>query len=104
MFADVSFLLVAVVLEPDLYLSGCQAYHSSQVFAFRRREVTLLAKPTFQFEGLCLGEKHPTFSLLLFGLVVVLRFRVREGQMTRLFFYFKKREREKQNPIISCAT
>lgn len=85
-FTDVSFLLVAVVLEPDFYLSGCQAYHSSQVLSLRCRQVTLLAKSTLQFERLCLGEKHSSLPLLLFRLVVLLRFNVREGQMTRLFF------------------
>ena len=97
-FTDVSFLLVAVVLEPDFYLSGCQAYHSSQVLSLRCRQVTLLAKSTLQFERLCLGEKHSSLPLLLFRLVVLLRFNVREGQMTRLFFCLEKKRKKKQNP------
>ena len=81
-FADVSFLFVSVVLEPNLDLCRCEAYHSRQVFAFRRGEISLLAKSAFQFERLCFCEEHASFSFFLFRLLRLLSldFRTRQRQ------------------------
>lgn len=54
---------VTAILEPDFNLRRCQMQHLRQLFTFRRRYVTLLAKPTLQFEHLSLWEQNAWLTL-----------------------------------------
>ena len=59
-----SLYFVAVILEPDLHLSGTEIYDVGEAFALVRREITLLLESLFQLVGLMLGEQNSPLSLL----------------------------------------
>lgn len=57
------FRLVPMILKPDLHLCRCQMYLAGQVFAFGRRQISLLAKSALQLECLMLRKENAPFAL-----------------------------------------
>ena len=84
-----SFILVSVVLKPDLHLCWCEVDQVRQVLSFRGRQVTLFEESFLEFVSLRFREEHPApafprsraacdfrlvFALLRGGVVVVVFF------------------------------
>ena len=56
--------LVAVILEPDLDLSGAQTEHARHVLALGRTQILLRAEASLELARLLLGEEDASLALL----------------------------------------